>query len=805
MGFKDPYNVEYSSVRDIKNTVELDAKYTNLKSETKPVKAKATFNHYFKPLDEKITMSKSTGNNKTGLVGERINFRINVNFRYISKNRYMHEPTMIDLLPKGLTADEKTKVSGIYATGKYIKNWEIIENFNNTGQDAIKIVFESDYAANLKGGDATHINVFEFSISNLLINEDIIPTKGETESLNNDNQVYFFYGHEGQDFLDGIKSDSKVQDIYDVNMNGLTSDSVLKATSKVLGVKADSIQSVKGIRSLEPIEEGGPLDYSRIFTDEITNRYNKDKVDTDGAFQYDLSIRNFYNKDLEKVAIYDVFPSKEDGRGSVFSNTLQGPAKAYIKGEDVTEQFEIYYRTDLNPTRKPEEEIDSDKWTQEISDYSQVTAIKVLSKDGTVLKPYEVLSIILDMRTPSYDPEVDLNDKLAVNDFDVRYGNSQGFGRANSVKNSMPPKTKVDVKKVWDDANNQDGVRPNEVTVKLYADGEDTGKTLILNETNQWSGRFVNLNKYKDGVLINYTIKEDVVTVPEGRVGYTSEITGSVEKGFVVTNTRTPEKLNLGGQKTWDDGDNQDGKRPESITIQLMKRVKGTLEEFVEVVGKIITVTKENGWKWIFNDLPKYESGKELEYIVIENKVDGYKDPEYSGSMEDGFEVKNSRIPEKTSVAVKKVWEDANNQDGLRPAFITIKLLANGVDTGKTLSLNEASQWQGEFTGLDKYKEDKEIEYTVAEDQVTGYEAPLYSGDMNSGLRVTNSRAPETIEVSGKKTWDDANNQDGKRPDSIKIRLLADGREIASKEVRETDKWSWTFTNLQKNKGKDRP
>ena len=47
------------------------------------------------------------------------------------------------------------------------------------------------------------------------------------------------------------------------------------------------------------------------------------------------------------------------------------------------------------------------------------------------------------------------------------------------------------------------------------------------------------------------------------------------------------------------------------------------------------------------------------------------------------------------------------------------------------------------------------------------------------------SNQPETIDISGAKTWDDANDQDGLRPDSITIHLMANGVEKAVKTVTE--------------------
>ncbi len=45
-------------------------------------------------------------------------------------------------------------------------------------------------------------------------------------------------------------------------------------------------------------------------------------------------------------------------------------------------------------------------------------------------------------------------------------------------------------------------------------------------------------------------------------------------------------------------------------------------------------------------------------------------------------------------------------------------------------------------------------------------------------------------------TWNDNNNQDGVRPSSITVNLLANGRQVASKKVSASDNWQYSFDNL---------
>jgi LPXTG-motif cell wall-anchored protein len=103
------------------------------------------------------------------------------------------------------------------------------------------------------------------------------------------------------------------------------------------------------------------------------------------------------------------------------------------------------------------------------------------------------------------------------------------------VNTHEPGKTSLTVTKAWDDKSDKDGIRPDSVTIRLFADGADTGQTLVLSAENGWTGSFENLDEMKSGAKISYTVEEE--SVP----GYTASITGDAETGFVVTNSHDPK------------------------------------------------------------------------------------------------------------------------------------------------------------------------------------------------------------------------------------------------------------------------
>ena len=354
-----------------------------------------------------------------------------------------------------------------------------------------------------------------------------------------------------------------------------------------------------------------------------------------------------------------------------------------------------------------------------------------------------------------------------------------------TITNTHAPETiTVSVQKDWNDANDQDGKRPAEITVRLLADGQDTGKTLALNAANGWAGSFSDLDAYSEGVAIVYTVEEVSVA------GYQPSITGDAATGFTITNTHTPETTAVSVEKVWDDADDQDGKRPDAVTVRLLADGQAT--------GKTLTLNAANGWAGSFSDLDVYNAGQPIVYTVEEDAVAGYQ-PSIAGDAATGFTITNTHAPETITVSVQKDWNDANDQDGKRPAEITVRLLADGQDTGKTLALNAANGWAGSFSDLDAYSEGVAIVYTVEEDAVAGYQ-PSITGDATAGFTITNTHAPETITVAGSKTWDDADNRSGVRPEEITIRLLANGEEVAGKArtVTAADGWAWRFTDLPK-------
>ncbi len=349
-----------------------------------------------------------------------------------------------------------------------------------------------------------------------------------------------------------------------------------------------------------------------------------------------------------------------------------------------------------------------------------------------------------------------------------------------------PEQVEVSGTITWDDASNQDGKRPNFVTVQLFGQDEG-GSTLSMQsvdvhapavDSDVWTWTITGLDKNAAGYEINYAVIYDGVDLGV----YDQE-----NSGFDVVYSYTPETTTVSGSKTWFDDDDADELRPENITIELWAN---------DVAIDKVTVGATEDWSWEFADLPVYEAGKEITYHITEDSVDNYS-TEY-----DDFNVTNTLHEGETSVTVFKDWEDADNQDGIRPENVTVELFANGVSTGQTLTLDENNNWEGVFSGIAIYEGGTRITYTVEEQGVSGYDTKI-AGNAAQGFSIINTHKPETTEVSGTKTWDDSQDQDGIRPKTVYVHLLADGETIDSVDVSENAGGTWEFAFADLDKYRD--
>ena len=373
---------------------------------------------------------------------------------------------------------------------------------------------------------------------------------------------------------------------------------------------------------------------------------------------------------------------------------------------------------------------------------------------------------------------------------------------------------RITVNKTWSDNNNVNGKRPT--SIKYVLKGGDTPIEQVVTgnvTTNEnWSYTFENVPKYNDrNELINYTLEEEPV-VQDGFKFYKKSISGDMNDGFDVTNTfKIPtETISVKADKHWADNSNQAKKRPTSIILRLKNGA-----EIIE--DKTLTGTGDD-WTYTFENVPKYNQfGNEVNYSLEELETNTgdlkFYNKDVAGTYKSGFTVTNTfNVPnEKVNVTVTKNWDDNSNVNGKRPTSIKYVLNGGTTPVEQVVSGNTTTDenWSYTFTNLPKYNElGNIINYSVEEQEASTNDFKFYTnkiiGDKDSGFRITNKFVvPEDkIQIQVTKHWEDNNNVNNRRPESIKFVIKQNNSEIKSKVVtgsRTTDEnWSYTFDNLAK-------
>ena len=172
--------------------------------------------------------------------------------------------------------------------------------------------------------------------------------------------------------------------------------------------------------------------------------------------------------------------------------------------------------------------------------------------------------------------------------------------------------------------------------------------------------------------------------------------------------------------------------------------------------------------------------------------------------------VKNTKVK---SITVYKDWNDNDNQDNLRDdeTTITVQLKANNKPVGSAITLGknnkvsingEEKLWAYTWKDLPIYENSTPVNYTIEETAIITGEKNItigdskgyfytsevdttLSNDQSTVYKLTNTHTPGVKSLSVKKQWIDNENQDGKRPQSINVKLTAKANESEITEIKD--------------------
>ena len=301
----------------------------------------------------------------------------------------------------------------------------------------------------------------------------------------------------------------------------------------------------------------------------------------------------------------------------------------------------------------------------------------------------------------------------------------------------MPETITLIVTKSWNDDGNRDGLRPGTdlFAGKLSLMKNNTvveGATPVVrdNGNNTYTIEYANLQKYENGTEINYSVKEDGVD------GYTADKTAA-KNGETITNTHTPEVIDITVTTKWVDDNNRDGIRPGANDFASKLHL---MNGETEVAGVVPSVVDNNDGTYTvkYTNLAKNAAGTPITYSVKEDAVSGYTTD--NNTALNGGVITNTHTPERTNEVVTMKWDDNNNQDRVRPGadeFASkLHLLADGTEVdGVTAEVvdNNDGTYTVTYSDILKYENGNIIVYGITEDDIAGYSSAqdvVYEGEV---------------------------------------------------------------------------
>lgn len=351
-------------------------------------------------------------------------------------------------------------------------------------------------------------------------------------------------------------------------------------------------------------------------------------------------------------------------------------------------------------------------------------------------------------------------------------------------------KTSVTASVEWDDADDKDGIRPKSVSFQLKADGENVGDAITVNAGSNWTKTWEDLPEKKAGKALTYTVEVSGIPTEEDR--YTVTTSGDAANGFVFKASHVSTSVEIPVSVTWDDAENQDGARIEAVEAELYANGEAT--------GNKVTLNAENNWTAKFASVDVKKDGTRIKYEVKGTEADGY-DVSVAGDIldEKGLVLTYKHIPAVVNVSARVSWNDANNQDGIRPTDTLVQLYADGTALGDKAVIESNKEWTKTWSNLPKYKAGKEIAYNVSAYAVSGYTVKV-TGNALEGYKAEYTHNVQKMNVTVQNAWNDLDNVVDSRPAQLVVEIYANGKTTGKRvTLTEANNWKATVSGLDRN------
>lgn len=633
----------------------------------------------------------------------------------------------------------------------------VTENWNNTGRTHVYITIDLSENPIWVNVGSFNINYVEFLLK-VKIPYDAYLEYGKKYS----NTIYgkFHNRNLGENGFTYNKywdsnmisdNGSRDEDAVDLNLNSDTTEKLMAWSSSI---EINSIVSTHQDTT------------TYVKTDKSNYTTGIVEISNSSNYEYKLRVRTGSNY-ITNLAIYTNLEESHSGR-SHWKGEFLGIDTTYAESKGYT--IKTYYSEKTNATNMK----DDTSWKEytDTTDKTKVKSLAFVYLDETgkqaILPENSLTYVLIKMKSPADESIKTIaynsswTEWTALDDSGEEVDFITGIN-SNTVKISLPNSVQyedieINLEKIWDDNNNQLGLRPNEITYQIIPNNDSTKAiNFILNnndtsltDPNKWT-KTIEVPKYDDnGDEIEYTINEVIPTL-ENNYTYIKTI-----NNYSITNQLAK---NLTITKKWIDNSNSYLTRPSNVVIKVLQNNK----EY-----KTVTITGDyttNEWS---NNIavPVYDSeGNEYTYTLEELEVDNYSTTYDSTNL-----TFTNKLTGEEKITITKEWLDNSNTYNTRPLSIDINLNQNNKLYKKITLSGTTNIWKSNEITVPKY-DDNGIKYNYTIEEInTLNEYGLIDYDQNS-YKITN-KLKNTTNITITKTWIDGDNAYNTRPKDLTITLL---------------------------------
>lgn len=602
--------------------------------------------------------------------------------------------TWYDLLPKGVSPITRS-VTG--RKGDTVESVEAIRNYKNTGRTLLKVKMSlsPDYNYQSEASSTIgHEGYYDAPEIHFDANYSYDDMSDHGKNLvnyvvyqsNNNSSIGSIIGHKGEPDNPLAGNNDKSRSVVGNFAEALTNLDPATDNPSFVYAKDETALAVD-LYALTSLTKTVDVNNENDFGSGLDEEFAKN-VYGNSVYKYRLRVKNPDDSESRNIRFFDKIeayvPTADDTydyKDAQWKGTLQGVDVSELEAKGVKPV--VYYSTKKNivldntDNRADNDLSNRSVWSTTMpADKSSITAVAIDASKKADSFPFTLeangsLQAYLIMRSPEIRNDEVVDKKLAPGESEVGMrGGSHAYNDSVMISTSLRNGkvvsndllvrngyTKVGlkpyrlhVKKQWDDGNNRDGVRPSSIRMHLVANGKRTNRSVVLNEGNEWTARFDNLEYIgTDGFPISYSVDEDVPS----KYTFSKGIAELVSDGlsYKVSNFHEPEKITIKGVKSWRGDDPT--KRPKSVQLTLYGN-----EEKV----KTIQVTDDMNWNYTFENVYKNEKGRPINYSVKEEYVDDYRSHVTGHNIENeyypyGDITLTKRVKNATSVVANKQFE----------------------------------------------------------------------------------------------------------------------------------------------------